>query len=1002
MYNVRMLLRCFIIIFLLLFSAAAQSAQQNDIDMPEYNLAVSFNIPGSAITGTSLISIKRGRELSITTGDLRIVSIMINDRLVSPELRGAGFNLTPDEDGILEIKYNGVFKPSQSPDHDNLYAVQGVIDNRGISLTGLWYPQIEGLSRYRLKAALPKGYEAVSEADDIRKVETDDNIEFHFDFNHPVDGINLIASDKYIVAKDYFEDVEISAYLFHEDLKFADTYFKYTKKYLELYKSLIGEYPYKRFSIVENFLPTGYSMPTFTLIGNTIIRLPFIVDTSLGHEILHQWFGNLVYTDYEKGNWSEGLTTYLADQLYEELKDNGWDYRKKLLMDYESYVRADNEISLRDFRGRVDAPSKAVGYGKSAMVFQMIKNMLGEEAFLKSLKDFIKENSFRRASWDALRSSFEKYYGRDMGVFFRQWVDGKGMPSVEMKDAQVRYADGVYELSFSVKQGEPVYDLEIPVTIYSDGSGSKRFFRFSEQEKSFKVFLSYEPDKIVFDEDYDMARMLSVKESPPVIAGLFGDKDFIVALPEEPERETYKKIIESFKDKGALLKKARDIKDSDVGSSSIVILGAENPLAIRLFGKAGIADAGFSVTIKRNPWNSQRVIGIFSGRSESEVTAGFRKLSHYGKYGILTFENGRNTGQEVEESERGTSMELKEEPPAVDISATGTLSKVIESVSEKKIVYVGEFHEVFAHHAVQLDIIKGLYRNNKKIAIGMEMFQKPFQKTLGDYIADRIDEKEFLKRSEYFKRWRFDYNLYKPILDFARLNKIPVVGLNIEQEIIDKVSKNGMDSLTDEEMKAVPADMDYSDEEYRERINEAFKMHKDWEKKKFDYFYQSHILWDETMSQSVDGFLRKNPDYQIVVIAGQGHLQYGSGIPSRTYRRNGESYAIVLIDADIDKGIADHVIFPKYVDGTVSPKLMVIMSEKEGKLTITGFPDFSVSEDAGMKAGDVIISIDGEPVESVEDIKIHLFYKKKGESASVKVMRKTEEKEQVIDLKIKL
>lgn len=1002
MFNVRMFLRSFIIISLLLFSAVAHAAQQNDIEMPEYNLEVSFNIPESTVTGTSLISLIKGQELSINTGQLNIISIMINDSPLSPGLQGSAINLTPGEDGVLEIKYEGVFKASQSADPDNLYTSQSVIDGRGISLTGLWYPHIEGLGRYRLKAVLPKGYEAVSEAEDIKKVVTDDNVEFYFDFDHPADGINFIASDKYIVAKDYFEDVEISAYLFNEDLKYADTYFQYTKKYLKMYKYFIGDYPYKRFSIVENFLPTGYSMPTFTLLGNTVVRLPFIVETSLGHEILHQWFGNLVYTDYEKGNWAEGLTTYFADHLYEDLKDKGWEYRKKLMIDYESYVRTDNELSLRDFTGRVGAPAKAVGYGKSAMVFQMIKNMLGEEAFLKALRDFINENSFRRASWGDLKASFEKYYSKDMGYFFRQWIDEKGMPLVEMKGAQVRYADGVYELSFNIKQGEPVYELEIPVTIYSDGRGSKNFFRLKEEEKSFKVFLSSEPDKIVVDEDYDMARRLSRKERPPVIAGLFGDKDLIVALPEEAEEGTYKTIIDNFAEQRTVLKKAKDIKDFEISASSVVILGADNPLTRRLYGKTGIVDAGFSVIIKRNPWNTQKLIGIFSGRSASEVTAGFRKIFHYGRYSILTFESGRNTGQEVEITDRGISMGLKEDPPAVDISAAGTLSKVIESVSEKKIVYVGEFHEVFAHHAVQLDIIRGLYRNNKKIAVGMEMFQKPFQKTLDDYMAERIDEKEFLERSEYFKRWSFDYNLYKPILDFARLNKIPVVGLNMEQEIIEKVSEKGMDSLTDEEIKAVPAEMDYSDEKYRERMNDVFRMHKDWEKKKFDYFYQSQILWDETMSQSIDGFLRKNPDHQIVVIAGQGHLQYGSGIPRRTYRRNGESYAIVLIDADIDKGIADHVIFPKYVEGTVSPKLMVILNEKEGRLTITGFPDVSVSENAGMRAGDVIISMDGVPVSSVEELKIHLFYKKKGETASVKILRKIEEQEKEMEFKVKL
>ena len=83
-------------------------------------------------------------------------------------------------------------------------------------------------------------------------------------------------------------------------------YIEHAKRYLKLYERLINKYPYKRFSIVENFLPTGYSMPTYTLLGQEVVRLPFIPETSLGHEILHQWFGNSVYIDYREGELGGG------------------------------------------------------------------------------------------------------------------------------------------------------------------------------------------------------------------------------------------------------------------------------------------------------------------------------------------------------------------------------------------------------------------------------------------------------------------------------------------------------------------------------------------------------------------------------------------------------------------------------------------------------------------------------------------------------------------------
>ena len=75
------------------------------------------------------------------------------------------------------------------------------------------------------------------------------------------------------------------------NLRFA----REAKQYIQLYETLFHPFPFKRFAIVENFLPTGISMPTYTLLGQEVVRLPFIVETSLGHEVLHQWFGNQVY-----------------------------------------------------------------------------------------------------------------------------------------------------------------------------------------------------------------------------------------------------------------------------------------------------------------------------------------------------------------------------------------------------------------------------------------------------------------------------------------------------------------------------------------------------------------------------------------------------------------------------------------------------------------------------------------------------------------------------------
>ena len=113
------------------------------------------------------------------------------------------------------------------------------------------------------------------------------------------------------------------------------------------------------------------------------------------------------------------------------------------------------------------------------------------------------------------------------------------------------------------------------------------------------------------------------------------------------------------------------------------------------------------------------------------------------------------------------------------------------------------------------------------------------------------------------------------------------------------------------------------------------------------------------------------------MIAGGGHIQYGSGIPKRTFRRNGYEYAVILNDANMERNIADYIFYPQLMEGITSPKLMASLKEEDGRLMIEGFPENSVSEKAGLKTGDIILSIDSESIGSMEDMKIHLLYKRK-------------------------
>ncbi len=976
-------------------SGAAWAAVPSIGEPLDYALTVSIDPKASTVAGTARMAVEKGREVKVHRGRLNVKSASLNGRRIALPAGHEAFSVVPDRTGTMEMRYEGAFGESTGPGEERSQVIVG----GGIFLSGLWYPKPERMCFYRLRVQLPRGFDAVSEAETVAKTAEDGRTLFDFVFPHPLEDISFVATDRYKVVKERFDNVEIFAYFFAEDADLVPTYLAQTKKYLRLYAGLVGPFPYKRFSVVENFLPTGYSMPTYTLLGQQVVRLPFIPQTSLGHEILHQWFGNLVYVDYDKGNWAEGLTTFLADQLFEAQEGRGPEYRKTMLTGYMSYVNDRNEFPLKDFRARSDQASEAIGYGKAAMVFQMLKTMMGDEAFHESIRHFTGELRFRRASWDDIRRAFERYRREDLSPFFHRWIDEKGLADLRVTKAELKTSGRVYEAAFDISQ-ERKGVLYVPVTLYFEGGKTVRLFRLSKERETFSLTTEGLPHRLAIDENYEVARRLSEPEFPPVIARLLGDGQRTVVTSSSRPGD-YEGILRDFRMKGDKIATPERATHEDLKTNSVVILGADNPVAEGLLATQR-RTAGFTVTVRKNPWNAQKVAAVFDGASKREVDLAFPKIPHYGKYSALSFDEGRNTVKTIEETGQGIGQVLAEREVGVDMSSLKSLPSIVEQAARKRAVYVGETHDRFSHHVVQLEMIKGLYRGGKRIAIGMEMFQRPFQKILDGYIAGRIDEKALLKGTEYFARWGFDYSLYRPILLFARSEKIPVIALNQKSEIIDKVFRSGLESLSDEERRLVPKAMDFGDQAYRDRLRGVFHLHQDLRSATFDFFYQAQVLWDETMAESVDTFLRSHEGYQMIVLAGDGHIAHGSGIPKRVFRRNGLDYTTILNDAEIEMGVADFVIFPGSVPGGKAPLLQVQLRESTGMVMVEGFPERSASKRAGMKAGDRILSIEGVPVRAIEDLKIELLTKTGGDKAKVRISRKGVLGTREMDLEVEL
>ena len=317
-----------------------------------------------------------------------------------------------------------------------------------------------------------------------------------------------------------------------------------------------------------------------------------------------------------------------------------------------------------------------------------------------------------------------------------------------------------------------------------------------------------------------------------------------------------------------------------------------------------------------------------------------------------------------------------------------TLGQILDTLLDNRIIFVGEKHDRYAHHLNQLEIIRHLYASGADLAVGMEMFHQPYQQAIDDYLEGSIDERKFLEQSRYYHEWRYDYGLYKPIVDFLKQNNIPLLALNIPGDISKQVARKGLESLNAEQKAKLPAELDFSNAAYRDELKAVFDQHGPQTGiEEFNYFLQAQILWDESMAEKAARFLETHPNHKLVILAGNGHLRYGHGIPQRLFRRTGAPYTIVLQDESMQKGIADHVLLTSTVKGRPSPKLGVMVEEKDGALAIAGISKKGPAEKAGLEKGDVIKAFDGHPISGLADLKLALFYCRRDQTTTIQVQR---------------
>jgi len=325
-------------------------------------------------------------------------------------------------------------------------------------------------------------------------------------------------------------------------------------------------------------------------------------------------------------------------------------------------------------------------------------------------------------------------------------------------------------------------------------------------------------------------------------------------------------------------------------------------------------------------------------------------------------------------------------PSSKQFVSTAELS---QTMNDQQIVLLGEQHDIAEHHRWQLQTLSALFARHQDMALGFEMFPRRVQPALDKWVAGELNELEFLKQSDWSKVWGYDAKLYMPLFHFARINKIPMLALNIDRSVVRTASKKGIAQMSEEERQGVslpaPASADYL-----ELLANTFGGHGHSETtieetlkdERFLHFVDAQQLWDRAMAERLADAVKSSRGKSssptlLVGIMGTGHIVERFGIPHQLADL-GISKTTVLLPSDdsipctdITARTADAIFGIsgyKEPEPKARPLLGVHLLSEKGAIKIAQIVEKSVAEQSGLKQGDAFISLAGKMVASVDDV----------------------------------
>jgi uncharacterized iron-regulated protein len=334
---------------------------------------------------------------------------------------------------------------------------------------------------------------------------------------------------------------------------------------------------------------------------------------------------------------------------------------------------------------------------------------------------------------------------------------------------------------------------------------------------------------------------------------------------------------------------------------------------------------------------------------------------------------------------------------------------MLDAIGDTRVIYIGETHDNPASHQLQLEVLEGLYRKHPgQLTLAMEMFTPEQQPVLDRWSAGELEEKEFLRQVGWFENWQMNFGLYRPLLDFCRIKRIPVIGLNAPKALVRLVGQSPLTELPAKIQAQLP-EFDFSDPYQLAMTESIFGGHSKG-KAMSAGFIRVQTLWDETMAQNLATYLQSplGEDRQLLVIAGSNHVHHGFGIPRRVHRRVPSSYLLIgseeieipeereaqLMDVELPQLPMrpwDFVQLTRYEKLNIGVKLGLGIDDDPQGIRVSMIVPNSVAEKSGIEKGDILLQAGETELKRPFDLLYLLMNTKTGDSLQISLQRGPEQ-----------